>query len=304
MAVAVLPVRIPCVTIVITIGCGYVQALFKAMRYFEEWGEWMHLFDRDIRFEAQSAGIYNGNISGDWSINGTPNGGYLVAIATAGLLQSSHKNQTPVLTANFISRCGPGQADLSTWEIACSKQFCRMEARLIQQGREKMRMLATFADEIDNCLLRRYEQAPPDMLPPEECVQFPKIPGYTLYDNADVRLDPSCAGWMENRLSPVSEIKGWFSFKKPRPYDYCSVALAADAFPPAVLASQGMVAWVPTLEISINIRNVPRTRWLKCRFVTRFINCGLLEEDGEIWDEAGELVAISRQIAQLRQAVS
>lgn len=264
----------------------------------------MHLFDIDTLFEEQSAGILSGRITDNWSINGNPNGGYLVAVAAAGLLKSSEKQHTPVLTANFISRCEPGKADLSTWEIAQSRQFCRMEARLLQKGREKMRMLATFADEPEKCLVKRYETSPPEMPPPEKCVQFPKLSKYTLYDNADVRLDPSCTGWMENRLSPVSEIKGWFSFRDAREFDICAVALAADAFPPAVLASQGMVAWVPTLELSINIRNMPITRWLKCRFRTRFINCGLLEEDGEIWDENGEIVAISRQIAQLRQAVS
>ncbi len=281
-----------------------VFQLFRTYLNLFRTGVLMHLFDRDILLAQQSAGIFSGKIAGNWSINGTPNGGYLAAVATAGLLKSSPKQHTPVLTANFISRCGAGSADLSTWEIAHSRQFCRMEARLIQKGREKMRMLATFADEPEACLVKRYEATPPDMPPPEKCVQFPKLSKYTLYDNADVRLDPSCAGWMENRLSPVSEIKGWFSFRDAREFDICAVALAADAFPPAVLASQGMVAWVPTLELSINIRNIPRTRWLKCRFRTRFINCGLLEEDGDLWDENGELVAISRQIAQLRQAVS
>ena len=264
----------------------------------------MHLFDGDILFEQQSRGVFSGEVTENWSINGTPNGGYLVAIATAGLLKSSAMQHTPVLTANFIARCAPGKADLSTWEIDHSRHFARMEARLIQQGKEKMRMLGTFADEAGECLLKRYEASPPDMAPPEECVQVPLIPKYTMYDNVDVRLDPSCAGWMENRLRPVSENKGWFSFKTARDYDLCAIAMAADAFPPAVLASHGMMAWVPTIELSINIRSIPQTRWLKCRFRTRFINCGLLEEDGEIWDENDELVAISRQIAQLRQAVS
>ena len=82
--------------------------------------------------------------------------------------------------------------------------------------------------------------------------------------------------------------------------DTASILLVADSFPPAVLTSQGMVAWVPTLEFSVNIRNIPTTKWLKCIFRTRFITCGLLEEDGEIWDEACRLIAISRQIAQYR----
>ena len=89
-------------------------------------------------------------------------------------------------------------------------------------------------------------------------------------------------------------------FKNDRPFDIFSILLVADSFPPAVLTSQGMVAWVPTIEFSVNIRNIPTTQWLKCIFRTQFITCGLLEEDGEIWDATGRLIAISRQIAQYR----
>jgi acyl-CoA thioesterase len=39
--------------------------------------------------------------------------------------------------------------------------------------------------------------------------------------------------------------------------------------------------------------------WLRCRFTTRFVTGGYLEEDGEVWDEAGRLVAQSRQLALL-----
>ena len=117
----------------------------------------------------------------------------------------------------------------------------------------------------------------------------------------DIRLDPACTGWFEGKLSDRSEIKGWIRFKDDRAFDVPSILLAADAFPPAVLTSQGMVAWVPTLECSINIRKLPASKWLKCIFRTRYITCGLLEEDGEVWDEQGTLVAISRQIAQFRE---
>ena len=61
-----------------------------------------------------------------------------------------------------------------------------------------------------------------------------------------------------------------------------------------------MGAWVPTIELTVNVRKPPASQWLKCIFRTRFITCGLLEEDGEVWDETGALVAISRQIAQYR----
>ena len=134
----------------------------------------------------------------------------------------------------------------------------------------------------------------------QTCVAVPEMPNYNLFGQMDIRLDPACVGWWSGDLSDTSVCKGWIKFKKERPFDVLSILLIADAFPPAVLTSQGMVAWVPTLEFSVNIRNIPTTAWLKCIFRTRFITCGLLEEDGEIWDQNGKLVAISRQIAQYR----
>ena len=127
------------------------------------------------------------------------------------------------------------------------------------------------------------------------------MPGYTLFDNMDVLLDPGCAGWITGNLADRSELKGWIKFKDDRPFDQPALMLIADSFPPPVFVSQGMVAWVPTLEMSVNIRNLPDTRWLKCVFRSRFLNGGMVEEDGEIWDETGELVALSRQVAQFRK---
>jgi len=86
-----------------------------------------------------------------------------------------------------------------------------------------------------------------------------------------------------------------------RPHDLLSTLLLADSFPPPVFVSQGMVAWVPTIEYSVNVRFIPETKWLKGVFRTHFITGGLLEEDGELWDEYDNLVAVSRQIAQFKK---
>jgi len=48
---------------------------------------------------------------------------------------------------------------------------------------------------------------------------------------------------------------------------------------------------------TVHIRNPPLSGWLKCRFRTRYVTGGLLEEAGEIWDEEDNLVAQSRQLA-------
>jgi hypothetical protein len=265
------------------------------------WKDVMNLFDTDILLKDVGNSHFTGVVSENWSVNGTPNGGYLMAMIASAMLRKSDKKETPTVTANYIARCVPGEAEIQISEIARSRQFTRFEARLLQEGKEKIRALGTFVSEKNDCAVQRYETKAPELLPIGECVQMPTLPKYTLFHNLDLRLDPACAGWMTGKLTDVSQNKGYFRFTDGRPVDLLSLFLIIDAMPPAALATQGVTAWVPTIELSVNVRNLPRTDRLKCSLRTRFITCGLLEADGEVWDEEGNLAAISRQIAQFRK---
>jgi acyl-CoA thioesterase len=119
----------------------------------------------------------------------------------------------------------------------------------------------------------------------------------------DLLIAPSCSGWLKSEgiLSPRSEQKGWIKFKDDRPCDALSLLLMADSFPPPVLASHGIVAWVPTVEYSVSVRSLPDTAWIKAVFRSHYLTSDIVEEDGELWDENGKLLAISRQIAQFRK---
>lgn len=262
----------------------------------------MHLFDKQVAgpVSVTDDGVVETRISAHWSINDLPNGGYLMAILANAMLHRSAKKGLVITTATFISRSAPGKAKIVLESIAASKQFERIQARLMQQGQERIRALATFMDQSLTCTADRNEAGPPAIAPRQDCVAIPQMPKFTLFDQMEVLLDPVCAGWMAGKSIDRSLQKGWIRFRQPRDYDVLSLLLIADAFPPPVYTSMGFGAWVPTIELSINIRKVPTTNWLKCIFRTRFITCGMLEEDGQIWDEAGELIAVSRQIAQYR----
>jgi hypothetical protein len=82
--------------------------------------------------------------------------------------------------------------------------------------------------------------------------------------------------------------------------DYAiGLLLVADAFPPPIFNTTLPAAWVPTVELTVHVRGVPEPGPLRCWFRSRFVHDGLLDEEGEIWDSTGKLVAQSRQLALL-----
>jgi hypothetical protein len=268
----------------------------------------MHLFDTDVTsrvLPGQSA--LEARISPNWSINGLPNGGYQAALLASAAKPQDEGKRLAIMTATFIARTEPGDARIAVEPIAASQQFERFETRLYQTStegagtKEKLRGIVTFVELDLSCTLTRREAGPPEVAARNSCMAIPPMPKFTLFDQMELLFDPGCTGWMKGEsLSEKSEQRGWIRFKEERAFDAAGVLLAADAFPPPVYASQGLSAWVPTIELTVNIRTLPKTPWLKCIFRTRFITCGLLEEDGELWDEAGDLVALSRQIAHFR----
>jgi acyl-CoA thioesterase len=261
----------------------------------------MHFFDADTQCDDLGGGQFKTTVTDRWSINGNPNGGYLMALLCSAMQKGSEKKLPAILTANFLTRTQKTGSHVAVENISQSRTFNRMQARLIQNGQECVRAWGTFTDENVCQGDSRYERAEPGMADLNACIPIPEFGRYSLYGQIDARLDPACTGWFQGDLSDISEHKGWISFKDKRPFDALSLILMSDSFPPPVMASQGMVAWVPTVEFSINIRAIPTGRWLKTIFRSRYITCGLVEEDGELWDEGGRLVAICRQIAQFRK---
>jgi hypothetical protein len=49
--------------------------------------------------------------------------------------------------------------------------------------------------------------------------------------------------------------------------------------------------------LTVHVHKRPSSGWIGGWFATEHINGGLLEEDGVLWEESGELVAVARQIA-------
>ena len=85
--------------------------------------------------------------------------------------------------------------------------------------------------------------------------------------------------------------------------DSLAVLLFADATPPPILRKTGPLAWVPTIELSVQIRNIPEGNTLGFISKTHFTTNGLTETDIELWAEDGKIIALGRQLAFIKENV-
>ncbi len=261
----------------------------------------MTVFDNDMQVKPLSNGLVSGEVSDGFLVNGVPNGGYMMALLTQAL-QTQSKNQSVVnISTNFFRPNKIKEIVFAPEIMANSSQFERYSVKAMQDGKETMRAMVTLMQDYPLGQQTRYEIEPKTILPREKCQRMLAFPGYSIFKNVHVLMQPESLGWIQGSPSHRSEHRGWLRLADERPWDVQSILLAADAFPPPVLATEGMVAWVPTIEMSVQIRKIPSSRWLRCVFYSNYITDGLVEEDGEIWDDEGNLVAISRQLAQFKK---
>ena len=79
--------------------------------------------------------------------------------------------------------------------------------------------------------------------------------------------------------------------------DVLALLFVVDALPP-VTFDLGLPGWAPTVQLSVHVRARPAPGWAILRHATRNLAGGLFEEDCEVWDSSGRLVAQSRQLAR------
>jgi acyl-coenzyme A thioesterase PaaI-like protein len=247
---------------------------------------------------SQGSGRFDAEVKPGWDIGGNANGGYLMAIAGRAMAETVGRPPLTV-TAHYL-RPGPaGPCVVETTTVRSGRRLATATASLSIDGREIVRMLGTFGEQVEGGPELTTEQ--PVQLPAYEDCETPpdstEGDGPAMMDRLAVRIRPGDEGFRIGRPTGTAEIRGWFAFADHQPIDAIGLLLVADAFPPPIFNTEISVAWVPTVELTVHIRGVPAPGPLRCAFRSRFIRDGLIDEEGEVWDSTGFLVAQSRQLS-------
>lgn len=242
-----------------------------------------------------------GVVQPGWDIGGNANGGYLLAIAGRAMAEVVGRRPLTI-TAHYLRPAPAGPCGITVDVVRAGRRLATVSATLSQEDRPVVQLLGTFGDQQPGGP-RRFSGTPFDIAPFDECVTRPptnELPG--LVDRLAQRLHPADADYQSGEPSGEPIVRGWFALADDEPIDAFGLLLASDAFPPPIFNTGLPVAWVPTVELTVHVRGEPVPGPLRCRFRSEFIGDGLLNEDGEIWDDSGALVAQSRQIALMPRA--
>lgn len=261
---------------------------------------------RDIG--ADGSLTYATTVHPGWDIMGNANGGYLLALVGHALADATGRPDCITITAHYLAPCPAGEATIVVTPVRTGRRFATATASLYLETdagrREIIRVLATLGDWASDpggpSQMVDTEFPPRGLAPYADCQSMSDgdVENFAyIHGRLATRAHPGDFGFRLGEKSGQALIRGWFAFNDDRPIDTRALLLASDAFPPSVFNLDLATGWVPTIELTVHTRALPSVGPVACVFSTRFLQNGVLEEDGEMWDSRGVLVAQSRQLA-------
>lgn len=247
---------------------------------------------------------FDAEIHDGWDIAGNANGGYILAVVGRAIGDVLQRPDCLTVTCHYLAPCPAGPVVIEVRPIRVGRRFATATAAMWREvdGRRTdiVQVLATMGDLTGQGGVTSMSGEVPEMPDFDDC---PLLGGTSISDFAHLhgrlatRGHPDDIGFRNGQRSGRGLMRGWFAFADDRHVDSAALLLASDAFPPAVFNLDVSAAWVPTVELTVHVRARPAPGPIRCSFRTRFLQNGLLEEDGEMWDSHGVLVAQSRQLA-------
>lgn len=260
-------------------------------------------FDDDIAVRTEDGG-YTADLRPGWVVGGGINGGYLLAVlGSAGRAALPAKPDPVTVSAHYLSASVPGPALVRARVARDGGSMATASLELSQAGTPRITALATYADLDTLEGPVETTATEPDLPPRERCLSPHDAPAGAfevppLMHRFHLLFDPATLGWAGGRPSGHAMMQAWLRLADGREPDPLSLLLGVDALPP-VTFELGRMGWAPTIELTAHVRARPAPGWLRVRHSSRNVAGGLFEEDCEVWDSTGRLVAQSRQLARL-----
>jgi len=255
---------------------------------------------------------YGVDLDRRWWIERGPNGGYIAAIMLRAL--TSAVDDTARVPRSFVTHYlsppAEGPAQVQTTIERVGRQLSFVAAKMFQGPKLLATSSAVFAAPVVVPDEAAFNDgiSPPVLLdgpPPDPLEEVPMVPGGPDIPMRHRYQTQWAIGVPPPNLGRSGELGGWIRLNPADggySPDHILVAALTDAWIPPIFTRIRMMVGIPTIDLTIHFRarRIETTDgWFFTRFVSRMSAEGFVEEDGEVWNTAGELVAHSRQLSMV-----
>lgn len=258
----------------------------------------MSQFAQETAVERAAENVWKAEFCRGWRIGPVPNGGYILAVAGRVLSEALPHKDPLTLTAYYLVPATLGPVECKVELLRSGRGTSFAEVKMYQDGELRVKVTAAYSD-LQRLQGESWSASPRPCYPAWEDCQ-PSGQKIELKQRVDVRLATGSEVFRERKTNGSGEFRGWVRHADGSDPDAIALLMFADAFPPPVFTVVGPLFWVPTLELSVQVRAHPAPGPLQARLLSRHLTSGVIEEDGEYWDSQGNLVALSRQTALVR----
>ena len=285
----------------------------------------MTIFDEATAVHRRADGLYDAQPDARFAIvapgGSTPpavNGGALLATILRAVLSESRHPHPVATSAHFlrVPLLAPARIEV-TW-LKQGGTAATARAALAQDGKVILDTTVTTGTVPDGRAAGNsangdgassadldWTGPPPDFPDIADCIDLGQWPGTIASDGSAgyaghvaMLMDPATAGWRNGEPSGRAEMRGYFRLREDRDPDAYLLAMAVDGLPPVVFGL-GVTGWSPTVELTWHMRAVPSPGPLAVQTRSRHVSGGWFDEEAEVWDSAGRLVAQSKQLARV-----
>jgi acyl-CoA thioesterase len=241
-------------------------------------------------------------------VGNTPHGGYLLALMNKAMTEVLPHPSAINSNIYYLDRTEPEPAELHIEILRTSRGSSMGQVKLIQNNKITCLYSSLCSDFQYMKGHSGLETPMPEIINSVEQDDF-KVMNYenfklgstpSFIQQLNMSVHPDHAWWdrvistdaAEARCSAYLELQGGVA-------DTFVLSYLADILPPVVQNKYGPLGWVPTLTLTCNIRQLPKTNLLFIDGIAKDISNGYFEQDCNIWDMSGNLVATSRQLAKI-----
>ena len=256
--------------------------------------------DRAVASTPGPAGTHTVTVTDDWNTpNGVANGGFVLALVLNAVVQESPLPDPLSVSITYFRPPVAGEAAVEVTPLRLGRRVGTFAA-VLRQGENDVAHAVVSLHDVDATGDIQHPSPPaPSLPPPDECHDLMgAVPAgeAPILERFDYRHE-TVPGWMTGDPSGDMSAAFWVRPRDGRPVDALAAAMVVDAYPP-VTTEIGQIKSA-TVQLIVHIRRRPSAGWVLAHVVTRHVIDGYHEEDVELWDEQGRLIAQSRQLALL-----